>query len=171
MAKTGIKDQYSNKAYGTVTESAANTLTFSEIQTNVSIFEKVAWVIERLEWYISNASQALLSATEDLLSFALTASSSINALSLADPAVIDLMELGRRIATEVGFSWVHMPIIRDFSNLPGGGLIVPPRPLFLAAKATSVATPSTAEMRFFFRQVEMTPADYLDLIDFYRIVI
>ena len=165
-----VKDVYANKGYGSVTESGANTLTFSEIQTNVNIFDKLAWVIHRIEWYVSQASWILMAAAADEIHMALTASNTIADLGLEIPAVIDLLELSRHEATAVGFLFNTIPLIRDFSNLPGQGLIIAPRPLYLAIRGVSLATPATAECRFYFTQKVLKADEYLELIDFYRIV-
>ena len=165
-----VKDLYVNKGYGSATESAAGVLTFSEIRTNVSIFEKVAWVIQRIEWYLSQATYGLMIDGSDHIEIALTASSSIASLGLEMPSVIDLLDLQRVQATNVGFNFQIMPIIRDFANLPGGGLIIAPRPLFMAIEGISLATPASVECRFYFTQKVLKADEYLELIDFYRIV-
>ena len=163
-------DLFSNKGYGSVIESAANTLTFSEIQTNVSIFEKVAWVLHRIEWYFNQVTHTLLIDGADHLEMALVASNNITDLGLDIPAVIDVLDLMKISDTGVGFAFADMPKIRDFSNLPGGGLIIAPRPLYLAVHGTSLANPATVACRFYFTQKTLSAEDYLDLIDFYRIV-
>lgn len=168
MAKK--QDLFSNKGYGAVVESAANTLTFSEIQTNVSIFEKVAWVLHRIEWYITQATYGLLADGADHLEMALVASANITDLGLDVPAVIDVLDLMRFQASGVGFTFDTMPKIRDFSSLPGGGLIIAPRPLYLAIKGTSLASAGSSECRFYFTQKTLSAEEYLELIDFYRIV-
>lgn len=163
-------DVFANKAYATVTESGANTLTFSEIQTNVSVFEKMAWIIHRIEWYLSYATQALLIDAADTLQLALTASQSISSLALNSPSVIDLYEQYKFLATAVGYHFSEMPIIRDFTALPGGGLIVAPRPLYIAAKGTGLASAATGSCRFYFTVKQLKADEYLELVDFYRIV-
>lgn len=170
MAKSRMKDQYANKAYGSVTESAANTLTFSEITTNVNIFDKVAWVLTRIEWYLNQATLGLILDSADHLEIGLTASNGITSLSLSEAAVIDVLDYQRLQATSVGFSYFDMPLVRDFGTMPGGGLIIAPRPLYVAAKGTSLASAASAECRFYFQQFEMAADEYLELIDFYRIV-
>jgi len=164
------KDKYANKFYGKVTESAANTLTFAEIQTNVSVFDKMAWVLHRLEFYIPKASFDLVTNTADVLDVALTGSENISSLELDNPAVIDRFHLFMKEATSVGFQFFQQPIIRDFNNMPGGGLIVSPRPLFLAAEGVSLASPATVEVRGYFTTVALSADEYLELVDFYRIV-
>lgn len=173
MATKGksIRDNFSNKFYGTVTESAANTLTFAEISTNVNIFTKIAWILNRLEWYLPYATWSQITDNGDLIDMALTASDQISAIGLDNASVIDKCVLGvKYFGAAATASLMNMPIPRDFSNLPGGGLIIAPRPLFVAAKATGFATASQVEIRGYFQQIDMTPEEYLDLIDFYRIV-
>lgn len=170
MAKSRMKDQYANKAYGTVTETGANTLTFSEIQTNVNIFDKVAWVVSRIEWYLSQATILLLIDSADHLECGLTASNGIDELSLREASVIDVMDFQKDVGDATGYLYRNMPIVRDFGSMPGGGLIIAPRPLYVAAEGTSLAGAVTAECRFYFRQFEMAADEYLELIDFYRIV-
>ena len=169
MAK--VKDVWSNKAYGTVTESAANTLTFAEIQTNVNIFDKVAWIINRIEWYLDILSIALLTGGNDMIQMGLTASDNITGLDLNNPSVIDMEQLSIFAwAGGAGTIAFDMPLIRDFSGLPGGGLIVAPRPLYLGIEAGSLATPATAAARIYFQQKILAADEYLELVDFYRIV-
>lgn len=171
MAKQSGRDTYVNLAFGDVTESAANTLTFSEIQTSISIFEKVAWVIARIEWYIPAAVYNLMSADSDLIQAAVTASNNLSDLGLDSASVIDLLEVQQEYAgTPANAFYIHNPIVRDFSTLPGGGRIVAPRPLYVGLKMTGAATPGTISARIMFRQFVMTPAEYLELVDFYRIV-
>lgn len=168
MANGG--DNYANKGFATCTESAAATLTFTEIQTNVNVFDKVAWVLHRIEWYIPYATYALFDASGDELSAALTASDKITSLDLSNPGVIDLMTMTKFLGTAVGYSYEHFPIARDFGSLPGGGLIIAPRPLFLAIKGTGNATVATAKCRFYFTAKVLKADEYLELVDFYRLV-
>lgn len=158
------KDAFVNTAYGTVTESAAGALTFSEIQTNISIFEKIAWVISRIEWYLPPATIALIIGAPDLWHMALTASNNLTALALNAAAVIDLYEWG------AGSTNLGQPLVRDFSSLPGGGKIVAPRPLYVALLGDSMASAGSVQCRINFTSKIMTDAEYIELIDFYRIV-
>lgn len=170
MAKAGQRDLFSNKAYGSVTESAANTLTFNEITTNVNVFDKVAWIISRMEWYLTPATVNLIIGAGDSLQMALTASQNITTLGLDNAAVIDMHQLSFYSLSAVGFKIWDMPIIRDFSTLPGGGMIVAPRPLYVGLVGVSLATVASAEVRISFQQKVLSPDEYIELVDFYRIV-
>ena len=164
------KDTFSNKFYGACTESGANTLSFSEIQTNVDVFSKAAWVLHRLEWYLPAATRALLVDNYDAITMALCSSDKASALELDDPSVIDLYTLEKSLATSVGYMYFQYPFIRDFGSLPGGGLIITPRPLYVGLKGTGLASASTGEVRGYFTKLELSADEYLELVDFYRIV-
>lgn len=164
------KMEFSNKFYGTVTESAANTLTFAEISTNVDVFSKQAWVLSRLEWYLTPTQFGLMVDDGDAIQMALTASDNMSSIGLDDPGVIDSMTLHKRVATAVAFNTYSQPNTRDFSNLPGGGLIIVPRPLFVAIKGTGLATAGGCSVRGYFSRLELKSDEYLELVDFYRMV-
>lgn len=163
-------DVYANKFFGTVLESGPNTLTFAEIPTNVDVFAKKAWVLHKLEWYLDADDRSLLLASQDAIRMALTSSDRISALGLDNPAVIDLLELNVIVYSAVACNNYEQPLIRDFNNMPGGGLIITPRPLFVAVQGVSVASPVQAFVRGYFTAVDLNADEYLELVDFYRIV-
>jgi hypothetical protein len=170
MPNVKIKDSYCNKFFGQVVESAPTTLTFKEIPTNVNTFGKIAWVLHRLDWFINTATIALLLGTGDSIQMALTASNNIAAIELDNPSVIDFTQIVMLEATAVGRTILERPLTRDFSNLPGGGILMAPRPLYLAAKGASIAGAVTVSCRGYFTQLELSGDEYLELVDFYRII-
>lgn len=163
-------DRYANKLYGTVTETAANTISFGEIQTNVSIFDKVAWVLHRIEWYVY-AEKTVLASADDVINMALVASNSLANLLLSSPAVIDLLRIERlQFGTPANATLERQPYIRDFSGMPGGGIIVAPRPLYAAVLGESLPNPAQVALRGYFTVLQLKADEYLELVDFYRIV-
>lgn len=162
--------EYANKAYGAVTESAANTLTFSQIQTNISVMQKIAWIISRIEWYLTPAQIALLVDDADAYDLALVSSNKMASLSLSDPSVIDFIQIRKFVSTAVGWQFYVPMWSRDFSQLPGGGLLIAPNPLYVAVKGTGLATVGGVSCRVYWSQLELKPDQYLELLDFYRIV-
>jgi len=163
-------DQFANKFFGEVVESAANTLTFAEIQTNVDVFSKKAWVLHKLEWYFGANGLNYLDAADDVIQAALCSTNKMSSLALDDAGVIDLLELQTNFITGVGFALEKLPIARSFSDMPGGGLIIAPRPLYLAVKGTSLAGAVTMSCRGYFTAMDLNADEYLELVDFYRIV-
>jgi hypothetical protein len=165
-----VLDHYANKMYGQVVESAANTLTFEEINTNISYFSRQAFVLHRLEWYPAPTSLSVLGGAGDYFECALTSSNKITMLNLDDPGVIDLLTITQNFQSGVGFFIKPFPIIREFTDLPGGGLIINPRPLYLAVKGTSLASALTINLRAYFTVVELNSDQYVEMLDFYRIL-
>ena len=111
MAKES-KDLFSNVAYGSVTHSAANTLTFQEIATGISVQAKIAWIISKITWLIDAASLAALAGASDILRMAVVLSNKITDLSdLSDPAIVDLT----RLSVEVHGTAASGAVIRDLS--------------------------------------------------------
>lgn len=171
MAAKQNGDSYPNKFYGSCAESAANTLTFTEIQTNVSIMEKVAWVLHRLEWFIDATAWGALVATDDRISAALCSTNSLTELSLGDAGVIDFADFGIKLLSSVGFQITLGPnATRDFTSLPGGGLLIAPRPLYVAVQGVSLAAAQTVRVRGYYTQKVLSADEYIELVDFYRIV-
>jgi len=163
-------DKFANKFYGKVVESAANTLTFAEIPTNVDVFAKKAWILHRLEWYFAAVAISAIDAADDVIQAILTSSDKMTAVGLDNASIIDLFEVCQSFNDATSFQlWVN-PIIRDFTSLPGGGLIIAPRPLYIGVKGTSMAAALTAHVRGYFTAVDLNADEYLELVDFYRIV-
>lgn len=163
-------DIFANKFYGSVVESAANTLTFGEIQTHVDVFAKRAWVLHRLEWYLEGSMIGTLNSNGDLVRLALCSSNQIQSLGLDNAGVIDLLTYKMELATAVGLFLKPEPLLREFGNMPGGGLIISPRPLYLAVQGSGAASAVTVHARGYFTQLELSADEYIELVDFYRIV-
>lgn len=169
MAK--IQDKYVNKAFVTVTESSINTLTFAELQTGMAMFEKVAWIIHRIEWFPGNVALRELVANTDILTAALVGNNKMTALTLGDPAVYDIFSLVAAVSGTPATQFIHsLPIIRDFSSLPGTGLIIPPRPLFVAVKGTGAAAAMIVQVRIMFTYKQLQADEYWELVEATRLI-
>lgn len=161
MAKlTG--ERFANVAYGNVTMSAANTLTFAQIVMGVGIFQKTAMILHRLEWFPTWASLKEIVAATDYLTFALVTSNRLSAISdITDPAVIVRRSIyGIGVAVEPA----HLPIVTDFGSMPSGGILMSPNPLYVAAITSGAAAASQVTMKMWFTFIEMSDAEYLELL-------
>ena len=172
MAKKVTKDIFSNLAYGSVVETALNTLTFSEINTGVSVHERIAWIINRILWYPLVATLNEIKITTEQLDLALTAHSNVDDIAaLSDPGVLTLMTLSRLAdATATGSEREITPFIQNFSDLPGGGLIIAPKPLYVAAKGSNLAGPTSTHCRIYYTIKELEPDEFWELVQAARIV-
>lgn len=164
-------DKWANIGAITVTESAANTLTFQKLESGVSLFEKVAWVIHRIE-YRFTASMTVFADEGDILNVALTANNNMTDITdISNPGIIDFRRFQKFEdgTPATSFFW-WFPCVVDFSTLPGGGLIVPPNPLYLAGHGTGLASASTTKCRFYYTTQELKPDEYWELVEARRVI-
>lgn len=161
MAKTS-PDKYANVAFGSVTMSAANTLTFSQIQMGVGLFEGKAMILHRVSFRPSFVSVHELAAATDRLVMALTTSNRLSSIiDVTDPSIIgnvDLISLGAAIEV------VRLPFQIDYSNLPGGGKLLACNPIYAAMWTSGAAAASAMKVDLEFTFVELSPQDYLEVI-------
>lgn len=164
------KDIFVNQAYLEVTESGANTLTFNKLQTGVSIHEKVAWLISRIDYHI-NIAMSNFAATDDGVTFGLSTSDAILSLGLNVSAIIDWNTFVRLdFGTAASGKFVLMPFQKDFSNLPGGGILIPPNPLFAWAQGSALTNPITIKCRMFYVVKQLKLEDFWELVELRRMI-
>lgn len=164
MAK--ITDQFPNLANVEAQESAANTITFAEITTGAGIFEKMAMVVHRMEYVLSAASVGLLQANDDLIEVGLVTSNQITGLAKDKAQVIDRIRFGyRAFGTPANALITEMPVVHDFTNLPGKGLIVPAQSLYIAIVGTSLASASYARVAMYFTYRELKGEEFWELVE------
>jgi len=161
MAKASA-DKFANVAFGSVTMSAANTLTFAQIQMGVGLFEGRAMVLHRVAFRPSFASIHELAAATDRLTMALTTSNRLTSIiDATDPAIVcqvDLISLGASIEV------ARMPFEIDYTGLPGGGKLLPCNPIWAACWTSGAAAASAMKCELSFTFVELSPQDYLEVI-------
>lgn len=167
-----MQDQFSNIAAIGVTESAANTLTFKKLETGVSLFEKQAWLISRIIYFFSTWNIAQFADEDDYLDVAMCATSQITLLGdLSNPGILDLFRLCKHEEGTPASAWFEkQPVIVELSQLAGGGLLVPPNPIYLAAKGSGLTNAQTVWCRFFYTTVELKPEQYWELVEARRII-
>lgn len=173
-SKSGV-DKFANIASISVTESAANTLTFKKLETGIALFDKIAWVIHRLETYLSIPDAGLLNSDTDSLFFGLTASNTVSTLlngaTQTDPSIFYGGRWRRSDFGTAATAILHLaPWVIDFTNLPGGGLIVPPSPLYGAAQGSGCAAASTVIFRLYYTNLPLSPDEYWELVESRRMI-
>lgn len=159
-------DQFANVANLEVTESAAGTLTFEQLQTGAGIFEKVAMVIHRIEYDTTAANIALVTASDDQLDVAWTTSDQITNLAKNKAQVIDRLSiLQLQEGTPANMQYMTVPFIHDFTALPGGGLIVPATVFYLGIVGTSLASAAFFRSSMYFTYKQLKPEEYWELVE------
>lgn len=174
MATKKIADTFANMATINCTESAANTLTWKKLETSFGTFEKIAWIVHRLEYFILSPSTAL-NGTDDTLSVALTVSNTpvslIATTAFTDPAVIDIQAIARYdFGTAASGFLLVKPFVHDFTQMPNGGLIIPPAPLYGGIQGYGLASAASVIIRIYYTIKELATDEYWELVEARRLL-
>lgn len=171
MASKSPADQFANYAIVSVSESAANTLTFKKLETGISLTEKVAWVISRIEYTPNDPSSAVFNTSGDLARFGLAVSNTFTVPALTETTIIDFNTIERLDwGTAASGALYEYPIVKDFSSLPGGGIIVPPTPLYLYAVGSGLASAMTWVARIHYTLLQLQVDQYWQLVEARRVL-
>jgi len=171
MAKAKMQDQFDQFMVFDTTQSAADTLTFSQISLGLNIFSYGALILSRIEYSISRPSMVLISAEDDYLEVAITGSDTIDDLSIAKPEVYDRISVNiHHQGTPATAELVYKPIVKDFSTMNGGGLLVPAQDTYLGVDSGSLGTAATASARVYYRVIELDASDYIELAQRLRVL-
>lgn len=165
MPATNI-DKFVNLMTTTITMSAANTITFQEINVGLNIFDKVGLLITRLEYDPTVATLADLDTDSDWFMAGVTSSNNLVNLTPEKAEVIDEVSIARVDAgAAANATFMFRPIIHDFSTLPGGGLLIPPKPLYSAAFSGGMTAAGICYVRLYFIIYKLNDSEYLELLE------
>jgi len=154
-------DQFVNRALASVLSSAADTLTFEQLRFAVGVFQGVALVVHRIEWYPTSTAIRELAAATDSLKLALVTNDNLAQIDPTDQDVIANVQI-IGIATNV--EPFQLPLINDFADVPGGGLIIPANPLFLAIQTGGAAAASRVHAIIYYTFKTLSDKDYIELV-------
>lgn len=164
MAKE--KDKFPNIIVKRATQSAANTITFEEIQVGLNLFDRAGLLITRVEYSPSEASLNEMTAEGDVIEMGLTNNDGLSSLLPSDEQVLDVASLQRRdFGTAASAQILERTLQRDFSTLPGGGILVPPKPLYIGIASTGLASAAVADFRIYFVVIRLESSEYLELLE------
>ena len=164
------EEKYVNQAYLSVTESAPNTLTFGKLETGVSIFEKVGWIISRLDYFVS-IPVSDFAAEGDSIEYGLSVMDSLVAVGLNLAAVVDTNARTRRDFGVAASGMVEVnPQTKSFAELPGGGLLLPPNPIYIFAKGIGLTAAQVVSVRMFYVVRTLKTEDFWELVEQRRMI-
>lgn len=164
MAKTQV-DKYSNVIISQVVESAANTLTFQQLPQITTLLEKKAYLVNRIVYEQASAFFTELKADAESAYYGLALSNAFSAPLLSEASIFDYNRDYCRTQTAVGYDIARSTVIKDYSTLPGGGILIPTRPVYLYVKGANLANPLTLNCRIYFTIVDLSPEDFWDLVE------
>jgi len=169
MAKETL---FSSTALIQVTESAAGTLTFRKLETGISVYDKLGWVISRIEWKPLVSSLAALDADSSSLSAALVLTDTLTALNDTNPAILAKRVWATKLnGTAATSQLLGIPWVDDFSTLPGGGYLTLPNPLYLAVQSAGDSQTATITARIWFQAIPMSDQEYFNLVQSRQLLI
>lgn len=160
-----MKDQFAQRAFISVVESGANTLTFEELTIARDTSRRQAFVIHRVEYLMSQSILANLAAADDVINVGLSLSNGISSISWDRPEILDRQYLSYGYA-----NIAQQPLLSDFTNYPGGGIIVPVKQLYGFAQGASLVGAITVEVRIWYTTKDISREDYIELVEMYDIL-
>ncbi len=163
-------DKYANQAYVRVSP-VLNTLSFEELATFVSVFEKKAFLINRVEYDLGVAGMLNQDAETDYVMFGLSTSDQFAVADMSNAQVCDFNRI-ILVLTAAGVSshLVTQPFVKDLSTLPAGGMLVPCRPIYLWMQSEGWTAAGTLAARIFFTVVDLKAEEYWELVEATRLV-
>lgn len=155
------EDRFANRAGITVTESAAGTLTFQELITGVGFNTKKGMLIDEIDYYIPQATVALLVANPDEVRFGITSSTGVTDLEDAtDSRILHSASFQRRESTAVGVEHLKFPLVYQFFP----SLIHAHIRIHLAILGVSLATVANVRVRILWRFIDLNDREIAELV-------
>jgi hypothetical protein len=163
-------DKFANIAAINAVEAVAGTTAYARFNFPFSIMDKVGLIISRIEYWPYNLSN-LNSSTDTLTAALIAASAILDLTNQADPAMLDSFRIIRNdLGAAATGALERLPIIKDFSDIPGGGILCAPSPLNVAVQGVGGAGVVGCWVKLFYTYVEMTTDEYWEMVESRRII-
>lgn len=169
MAK--VTDKFPQFMYMSITQSAANTLTFGQVSLGMGLFDYAGLIIQRIEYRLAKAGFQELVANADEIDIAVTGSNTITAIGTEQPEVYDRIELyANLVGAAANVNNIKMPIVHDFTGYDAGGILVPAQDIFIAADSSGCVAAVYAQVRLWYKVIKLTAADFIELVQRLRVL-
>lgn len=162
MAKS--TDKYANVAALTLIESAAGTMTYQELLTGVSLGRQTGILIDQIEYLVPTLQLEKILATGDDIEVGWFVSNTASDFDMNDRRQIHqvMFNQGTIIGTPAsGAALFVQPIVFQFFP----PMIVAAPRIFLGAKGSSLGSAMAAESRIYFRYIDLTSQEYIELAE------
>lgn len=162
-------DIYANLATIRVTESGANTLTFVELLTGISLGQGIGLLIDSLEYHLDAGVLADMAAAGDAFTMALCTNQTMTSLNPENPGLVHTtrIQMDGVIGTPASSGKFSIsPIVYQFFP---SIIIAAPR-VYAAAAGISLASAGGFRMRIYFRYITLSSQEYLELAETFLLV-
>lgn len=158
-----MDDRFANVLAAEVTESAANTITFAELVTGISIAQGLGLIIDQVFWFPAAATLRQLDANTDQFTLAITSSDQVtDPADYSDRRVIAARSwTGDAVGTAATQLVYHRPQIDTYEPPV---ILASPR-LFLCILGAGLASAGSGQVRIHFRFVKLSTQEYLEIAE------
>jgi hypothetical protein len=170
MAASNSVDKFANMALITTVESAPNTLTFKKLETGISMTEKVAWVISRVEYIMGCFKASQFAQDGDQVEYGLSLSNAWATPQVVETTIIDYNLVTLGLWSSVGVKLTREPHEKSFASMPSGGIIVPPTPFYAWVKGTALTSAVTLSCRIWYTLLPLAIDQYWELVESRRVL-
>ncbi len=170
MAGKGSLDKFANIAGMSLAMTAANTTTYGKFDFPFSVMDKTALLISRIEYILAGIDQ--LNSSGDYCIMGLSVRKDLTLITdVEDPAILDTTRLWRYdLGAAATGNFIQYPIIRDFSTLPSGGMIVAPNPLYFFVGSSGAGGVLSGYVRIWYTNLALADSEYWQLVESRRII-
>lgn len=163
------EDRYTNLASASVTESAVGTMTFSELVTGISLGQGMGILIDQIDYTFNRATMDLLVAASDEIGAGWFTSNAVTTLNINDRRNIHALRFYAQptIGTPAGGGALSMmPVVHQFFP----PLIIAAPRIYFGIRSANIASPALCESRIYFRYIELSSQEYLELAETFILV-
>ena len=154
--------------YKTVLSIADAALQYNTWDTGFSIKDGYGFVIHKMEFWIPGATMTLLNADQDNITTCLVANNTLTGPQLlagTGDSVIDQFNVSNKWASAVGMYTGENKWIHDFTNEPGGGRLVAPKPLYFGSITAGLGAAATVNVKVVYTMLKLTAEVYRELYE------
>ena len=163
------RDRYANFAQVTVTETGANTETFTDMLTGISLGQRIGILVDQIDYYILPQTLELIIATGDAFTFGWTTSNAAGSLAVDSRRTIHIawVTIGTIIGTAASAGNLFVQPLSFKFDPPI--IIASPR-IFGVALGASLAAAGRIDSRLYYRYEPLTSQEYLELAETFLLV-
>lgn len=161
-------DQFGNRYSTSLITAVADTILFTEWNTGFSIKDGYGFILHKIEYLLLPGNQTNINADADNVSCGLTTRNDLtNADLLAGikDSILDNCVIGLKVATAVGQQLWEGKFVHDFTNEPGGGRIVAPRPLYWAISSVGIGAVIAMQVKCWWTMIKLSGEIYRELYE------
>lgn len=162
------EDRYANILSGEIQTPTANTIAFQEFTTGVGLQSKQGMIIDQLDYFPSTTSVTEMTAVGDTINYGFTVSNGVTTLEdFTDRRIIHSAKLVRTdFGTAAAAQLLSMPLSYQFFP----PLVIAEPRIYLAAASVGLANANLLRARMYFRFIELTDRNILEIAQSFTLI-